>query len=162
MIGLERGLRGSRRPFLADKRAKFKKTGACRVPTESRQGLVSRRSQGGLAKILIVDDEPLIAMLVEAWIVDMGHEPVGPAHTLAEAQALLAAPFDGAIVDLTLGGDSGRPIAEALAARGAPFVYATGQSEAELGDLPRASGVLLKPFSFEAFEAALRAMLPGI
>ena len=112
-----------------------------------------------MAKILIVDDEPLIAMLVEAWIVDMGHEPVGPAHSLSEAKALLDAPFDAAIVDLTLGHESGRPIAEALALRGAPFVYATGQSEAQLDDLPPASGVLLKPYSFEAFEAALQTML---
>lgn len=112
-----------------------------------------------MAKILIVDDEPLIAMLVEAWIVDMGHEAVGPANSLAEAQALLGATFDAAIVDLTLGHESGRPIAEALAARGARFVYATGQSEAQLDDLPPASGVLLKPYSFEAFEAALTTML---
>ncbi len=114
-----------------------------------------------MAKILIVDDEPLIAMLVEAWLVDMGHEPVGPAHSLAEATALLDGVLDGAIVDLTLGADSGRPIAEALAAKGAPFVYATGQAEAQLDDLPHASGVLLKPYSFEAFEAAVHAMLPG-
>ncbi len=113
-----------------------------------------------MAKILIVDDEPLIAMLVEAWLVDMGHEPVGPAHSLAEATALLDGALDGAIVDLTLGADSGRPIAEALAAKGAPFVYATGQAEAQLDDLPLASGVLLKPYSFEAFEAAVHAMLP--
>jgi DNA-binding response OmpR family regulator len=113
-----------------------------------------------LAKILIVDDEPLIAMLVEAWIADMGHEPIGPAHSLTEAQALLDLPLDGAIVDLTLGLESGRPIAEALAAKGAPFVYATGQAEAQLDDLPPAAGVLLKPFNFEAFVAAVQAMLP--
>lgn len=112
-----------------------------------------------MAKILIVDDEPLIAMLVEAWIVDMGHDPVGPAHSLAEAQALLDAPLDAAIVDIALGHESGRPIAEALAARGVRFLYATGQSERQLDDLPPAAGVLLKPYSFEAFEAALRTML---
>jgi DNA-binding response OmpR family regulator len=108
---------------------------------------------------LIVDDEPLIAMLVEAWIADMGHEPVGPAHSLTEATALLEHSFDGAIVDLTLGAESGRPIAETLAAKGVPFVYATGQAEAQLDDLPRPSGVLLKPYSLDAFEAAVRTML---
>jgi DNA-binding response OmpR family regulator len=114
---------------------------------------------GRLARILIVDDEPLIAMLVEAWVVDMGHEPVGPAHSLGEAQALMGSGVDAAVVDLTLGAESGRPIAEALAAKGSPFVYATGQAEAQLDDMPRASGVLLKPYSFEAFEAAVQAML---
>ena len=99
-------------------------------------------------------------MLVEAWVVDMGHEPVGPAHSLGEAQALMGSVIDAAVVDLTLGHESGRPIAEALAAKGSPFVYATGQAEAQLDDMPRASGVLLKPYSFEAFEAAVQAMLP--
>jgi DNA-binding response OmpR family regulator len=99
-------------------------------------------------------------MLVEAWIVDMGHEPVGPASSLKEANALMGSEFDAAIVDLTLGHESGRPIAEALAAKNVPFVYATGQAEAQLDDLPRASGVLLKPYSFEAFELAVEAMLP--
>lgn len=99
-------------------------------------------------------------MLVEAWIVDMGHEPVGPAFSLSEAKALVDSEFDAAIIDLTLGHESGRPIAEALAARRVPFVYATGQAEAQLDDLPRASAVLLKPYSFEAFGAAVLAMLP--
>jgi DNA-binding response OmpR family regulator len=112
-----------------------------------------------LAKILVVDDEPLIAMLVEAWLSDMGHEPIGPAQSLSEAASLLDAAIDGAIIDLTLGEESGRPIAEALAAKGAPFVYATGQAETQLDDLPPAAGVLLKPYSFETFEAAVRVML---
>ena len=116
--------------------------------------------RSGLAKILIVEDEPLIAMLVQDWIADMGHETVGPAYSLEQARALLDAPLDGAIVDLTLGGESGRPIAEALAARGAPFVYSTGRAEDQLDDLPTAACVLHKPFSFEALEAAVRAMLP--
>lgn len=114
-----------------------------------------------LAKILIVDDEPLIAMLLEAWILDMGHEPVGPAVTLAEAQALTDAELDAAVVDLTLGTESGRPVAEALARRGVPFAYATGQAEAQLDDLPRAAAVLLKPYSFDAFRAAIATMLPA-
>jgi DNA-binding response OmpR family regulator len=112
-----------------------------------------------VAKILIVDDEPLIAMLVEAWLVDMGHQPVGPAHSLGEALALVGADLDAAIVDLTLGNESGRPVAEALAARGAPFIYATGGYEDELADMPRGRGVLMKPFGFTAFEAAIQTML---
>ena len=113
-----------------------------------------------MAKILIVDDEPLIAMLVEAWIADIGHEAVGPAYSLAEARGLLGGVIDAAIVDLTLGHESGAPIAEALAIKGVPFVYATGQAEDQLDHLPRAAGVLLKPYSFETFEAAIKSMLP--
>ncbi len=113
-----------------------------------------------MAKILIVDDEPLIAMLVEAWVADMGHEAVGPVHSLAQALSFIEDPLDAAVVDLTLGAESGVPIAEALAARGVPFVYATGQDRGQLDALPRAAGVLLKPYNFEAFEAAIKGMLP--
>ena len=112
-----------------------------------------------MAKILIVDDEPLIAMLVEAWVADMGHEPVGPAYSLAEARGLVDGALDAAVVDLTLGRESGAPIAQSLAERGVPFVYATGQGESQLDNLPPAAGVLLKPYSFEAFEAAVKGML---
>ena len=98
-------------------------------------------------------------MLVEAWLLDMGHEPLGPAHTLSEAEHLAQSPLDAAIVDLTLGKDSAKPLAEALAAKGKPFVYATGQSEGQLDHLPKAAGVLLKPYSFDKFEAAVNGML---
>lgn len=114
-----------------------------------------------MARILIVDDEPLIAMMLEDWVADLGHEPVGPAHSVAEATALLEGPIDAGVVDLTLGAESGVPIVEALAARGAPFVYATGQDETQLDGLPPAGAVLLKPYSFGAFEAALKAILPS-
>ena len=110
-----------------------------------------------LAKILIVDDEPLIAMLVEAWIVDMGHEPVGPAYSLARSDGAARRRRSTPPSSTSRSAhESGRPIAEALAAKGVPFVYATGQAETQLDELPRAAGVLLKPYSFEAFEAAVR------
>lgn len=99
-------------------------------------------------------------MLVEAWVADMGHEAVGPAYSLSDARGLLGGAIDAAVVDLTLGHESGVPIAEALAANGVPFVYATGQAETQLNHLPRAAGILLKPYSFEAFEAAIKGMLP--
>lgn len=113
-----------------------------------------------MAKILIVDDEPLIAMLVEAWIADMGHEPIGPAYSLADAHGFVEGQLDAAVVDLTLGPESGVPIAEALLAKGVPFVYATGQAEGQLDHLPPSAGVLMKPYSFEAFVAAVKIMLP--
>ncbi len=111
-----------------------------------------------MAKILIVDDEPMIAMLVEAWLVDLGHEPLGPAHSVAEARALLDGEFDGAIVDVTLGPESGRAVAEALTAKGAPFVYATGSFAEDLADMPPGRAILTKPFGLAEFEAAIGAL----
>jgi DNA-binding response OmpR family regulator len=115
-----------------------------------------------LAKILVVDDEPMIAMLVADWLADVGHEPVGPALTLTEAMALLDHAFDAAIVDLALGAESGRPIAEALAAKGTPFIYATAQAGADLDDLPPSMGLLTKPYSCEALTLALKPILSSL
>ena len=113
-----------------------------------------------MARILIVDDEPLIAMLTEEWVVDLGHTPVGPAHGLKAALDLVAtSDIDGAIIDVTLGRESAYPLAEVLAARGIPFVFATGHSEADIERGHAAVAVLVKPFGLKPFEAAVKTIV---
>ena len=78
-------------------------------------------------RILIVEDEALVAMLVEDALLDAGAEVIGPVATVAEAMALLdAGSPDGAVLDLNLAGETSTPVADLLAARGVPFVVATG------------------------------------
>ena len=79
-----------------------------------------------MARILIVDDEPLIAAMLEEWLSELGHVAVGPAHNLAQALELAGSDVDAAIVDVSLGDDNSYPLAEALMARGLPFALATG------------------------------------
>jgi DNA-binding response OmpR family regulator len=111
-------------------------------------------------RILVVDDEPLISMMVEDWLIELGCEVVGPAGsvedglTFADIQGL-----DGAILDLKLGDQDCYPLANVLRARGIPFAFATGA-----GDVGVASGfdnplVLAKPFDFEGVKAVLSKML---
>src|SRR3712207_9283677 len=78
-------------------------------------------------RILIVEDEALVAMLVEDALLDAGAEVIGPVATVAEAMALLdsAAP-DAAGLDLKLAGETSRPVAHVLATRGGPFSAGTG------------------------------------
>ncbi|MBX9701188.1 MAG: response regulator [Acetobacteraceae bacterium] len=99
-------------------------------------------------RILVVEDEALVAMLVEDALLDAGASVLGPAATVAEALALLGreAPPDAAVLDLNLAGETSTPVADALAARGLPFVIATGYGASGLppghADVP----VLAKPY----------------
>ena len=79
-----------------------------------------------MAKLLIVDDEPLITAMTEDWLSELGHLVVGPAHNLATAMELAASEIDAASVDVSLRKDNSYPLVEGLIARGLPFALATG------------------------------------
>ena len=112
-----------------------------------------------MARILLVEDEPLVSAITEEWIAELGHEAVGPAANLEAALRLAAEPIDGAIVDVSLGRERGYPAAELLTARGVPFVFATGYDADGLDPAWRGRPVLMKPFDFETFRAAIDRML---
>jgi CheY-like chemotaxis protein len=98
-------------------------------------------------RILVVEDEALVAMLVEDALTDAGFAVLGPARSVAQALEMLrgAAP-DAAVLDLNLGGENSLAVAEALAARGIPFVVATGYGAAGLPAHLRHIPVLPKPY----------------
>jgi DNA-binding response OmpR family regulator len=80
--------------------------------------------------VLIVEDAVLLAMELENGLSDAGAQIIGPAYELEEALALLDQPIDAAVLDANLNGHSVTPVAQALAARGVPFVFATGYGDA--------------------------------
>ena len=111
--------------------------------------------------ILIVEDEPMIAMMLEDLLADLGCIVVGPTATAIEAQVLLEQHgCDAAIVDLNLGGTLAHPLIETLRGRGVPVVVATGYGVDE-ADLPGGCRVLAKPYTLGHVEQALRACLGG-
>ncbi len=81
-----------------------------------------------MARVLIVDDEPLIAMLAQDWLEDLGHQTVGPAHDLKTALTLAMEPLDAAILDVSLGADKSYEVARRLRAQDVPFAFATGHA----------------------------------
>ena len=112
-----------------------------------------------MAQILIVEDEPLIALLAADWVEDLGHIALGPASTLSAAVDLAnTTDIDSAIIDVSLGHESGVTLAEHLAARGVPFVFASGHAPADIGSGHLAAAILTKPFSFDAFKQAVDAL----
>ncbi len=131
-------------------------------PSSTIEALEMNMTHSPRRRILIVDDEMLIAMLVEQMVEDLGFEAVGPALTLKEGLSLCEQEsFDCAILDMNLGhGVQSTPIAQVLQARGIPFLYASGYgSQNAAGDVGGAP-VLDKPFLIRDLEAALRRLLP--
>ena len=118
-------------------------------------------SQTLSGRVLIVEDESLVAMLLETILEDMGCTPVGPASTIDEGLALAtgAEPLDAALLDVNVAGRQVFPIAEALKARGVPFVFSTGYGESGLSDEWRGHPTVQKPFTEAAIrEALMKAM----
>lgn len=96
-------------------------------------------------RILVVEDEFIVAAMLCDTLEDEGAVPVGPVGRLGEAlDAVAAGGFDAVVLDWNLAGEPSLPIAAALAERGVPFVIATGYGsvEAPFNDRP----ILGKPY----------------
>lgn len=113
------------------------------------------------ARVLIVEDAVLLALELETGLAEAGAEVIGPAYELEEALALLDQPIDAAVLDANLNGRSVMPVAEALAARRVPFVFATGY--AETGGAPGGfdAPVVRKPYDVSQVAAAVADLLSG-
>lgn len=119
------------------------------------QGLVGPANGGveGL-RLLVVEDAVLLAMELEAGLVEAGAVIAGSAADLGEAMAMLDLEIDAAVLDANLNGESVAPLAAALHARGTPFVFATGYGERgapEGFDAP----VVRKPYNVHQIVRAL-------
>ena len=100
-------------------------------------------------RVLIVEDETLVAMLLEDMLDDAGHTVAHCASNLPQALDFIASQagaFDFAILDVNLGGQPIFPVAEALRAQGKAFAFATGYGPAGLPDAWRDRPTLSKPF----------------
>lgn len=111
-------------------------------------------------RVLLVEDEPLLAMLLEESLSDLGHEPVGAAATVEQAHALLdLGAADCALLDFSLGGtDTSVDIALRLERLGVPFCYLSGHSTLEPDSGAPDAPLLTKPVTMEALTRALDTM----
>lgn len=108
-------------------------------------------------RVLVVEDESLVAMLLETILSDMGCEIVGPASNVQDGLrvASQATALDAALLDVNVAGQKVFPIAEALKARGVPFVFSTGYGESGLPEIWRGNPTIQKPFTEAAIHDAL-------
>lgn len=110
-------------------------------------------------RVLIVEDEALIAMMVEDAVEAAGHEVAGVVANITEAlTAAATGDFDVALLDMNLNGQKGHPLPVALQARGKPFAFVTGYGHvgilAQFADAP----VVTKPFRFEDIARVLEVL----
>lgn len=109
-------------------------------------------------RVLVVEDEMTIALLLEDMLVELGHEVVDLAMRLPQALDLAASrEIDLAILDVNLDGRMSFPVADVLLARGVPFVFATGYGALGVDPRYRGAVVVAKPFSLTALGAAIAA-----
>ena len=113
------------------------------------------------ASILVVEDEFLVAMQIEAVLRGAGWGVIGPAGTLAKAVSMAqTATCDGAVLDVNLRGERVDDVAKILSGRGIPFVFASGYGRENLPAAFRDSvAFLAKPFSDQTLLQAVRGLL---
>ncbi len=111
-------------------------------------------------RVLVVEDEAMIAMLLELILQNADCAVVGPANSVRGALSLIERQqFDAAVLDFRLGDDDSGEIMDVLDKLGVPFLLMTGQSTADLPPKLRHLNLLTKPFEPEALVEAVEKIL---
>lgn len=117
--------------------------------------------KSGRLRALLVEDEPLVALMIEDMLADLGIDVTLSASTLADALAAAEAEFDFALLDINLRGERSFPAAEALRRRGKPFMFVTGYGTLGTYGTDFDVVVLQKPFTIADLRAGLLRVVPG-
>jgi CheY-like chemotaxis protein len=115
---------------------------------------------GDKLKVLVVEDESLVAMLIEDVLAELGYDPIAVASRLDEA--LICAEtlsFDFAVVDINLNGQRTDPVVEIMQRRGIPFLFASGYGPAGVTEGWAHVPVVQKPFQPYELASAIRRTL---
>jgi CheY-like chemotaxis protein len=111
-------------------------------------------------RILVVEDELMIRMLLEDMLGELGYTIAAEAARVEDAlEAAKNIDFDLAILDVNLNGQPISPVADALVARGTPFVFATGYGERGVPESYRDRPTLKKPFQMDGLKRLLQNVL---
>lgn len=129
-------------------------------PPEAKARAPEPEKQEG--RLLLVEDEMLVAIELSKALREYGWEIIGPAATLDEAYELLAddGPPDAAVLDVNLNGEMVYPLADLLDARGVPFLFCSGYEALEGGERFVSHPVVRKPTSLAMLMSELRRILP--
>jgi CheY-like chemotaxis protein len=111
-------------------------------------------------RILVVEDEMLIVMMIEGMLDDLGCKSVATAATVNQAVTLIEGQdFDAAMLDVNLKGSNSYPVADVLAARGVSFFFSTGNG-GQMADGYGDRAVLRKPFMSNDLAMMFTGLLP--
>src|SRR5215204_90334 len=133
---------------------------ACWSVQHGRDRSKSMNADGQKCRVLVIEDEALVAMLIEDMIHDSGDEMVGSACRLSDAMLLAQeTQADVALLDINLGGALAYPVADVLRQRGVPIVFTTGYGSAGLIERFQDCPILDKPFDQPSLEHAIHTVL---
>jgi len=111
-------------------------------------------------RVLLVEDETLVAIMMREMLIDIGFSVVGPLNTCADAlEAAKRGGIDCAILDLNLNGEASYPVADELAARAVPFIFVTGYDKETIDRRYASIHVLQKPVDEKSLRQALSTLL---
>lgn len=111
-------------------------------------------------RILIVEDEPLVALVLGLTLSEAGYVVIGPANSVSQALAALSqSGCDAALLDVNLGTETSEPIARELMKRRTPFAFLTGYTREQLPEIMQTAPLLNKPVSEKTLIAAIERML---
>lgn len=110
--------------------------------------------------ILLVEDEAIIRMMLVEMLEELGHRVIAEAGNVQDGRSLAEIEeFDIAILDINLDGQNVQPVAEAVAARGLPFLFVSGYGPAGVPEPFRANQVLAKPYELTQLKNAIESAL---
>src|SRR5215204_1232525 len=133
---------------------------ACWFVRHGRDRSKSMNADGQKRRVLVIEDEALVAMLIEDMIHDSGGEMVGSACRLSDAVALAQeTQADVALLDINLGGALAYPVADVLRQRGVPIVFTSGYGSAGLIERFQDCPMLDKPFDQPSLEKAIHTVV---
>lgn len=116
-------------------------------------------SSGAGKRVLVVDDEPMIRLLLDDMLTDLGYAMAAEAGRLEEALTVAKhGEFDLAILDVNLDGEPITPVVNVLIERGVPFVFVSGYARRGLPEEHRQMPLLQKPFQADGLARALAAV----
>lgn len=112
-------------------------------------------------RVLLLEDEALVAMLAESMLEDLGCQVIGPAMRNAQAIALAESgqPIDAALLDVNVHSETAFPAAEALRRRGVPVAFATGYGQAGLPPEWADAPTLQKPYALDQLREVLGTLM---
>jgi two-component sensor histidine kinase/CheY-like chemotaxis protein len=146
--------RQDRLPVRAGRRSLRDRASPCRPPNPGVLRIMTKARQP--FRILVVEDEYLLADALADALIDMGAQVVGPIGQLSQAMFLVeTTPIDGAVLDINLHGEMVFPLAQVLATRGVPFVFATGYGRENIPVQFAHVPVLAKPIDVGLLEGLL-------
>lgn len=121
-----------------------------RIPSSPEPAL-----NGAAKRVLIVEDEPIVAFALEDMLEELGHVALGVAGDIEQALPMIGEGPDLVILDVNLRGNKSYPLADWLKEQGISYIFATGYGDSEHPEQHRAVPTLTKPYSKSGLKAAL-------